>query len=97
MSTEFHASSTDEFAYLRYAGKNGVSYEFGTEKNLQDVMAAMRHRERFRPADGPDMPSDPHTSADLEALVAEGRVTTGVMPVTVELGSGEYMRFTSDL
>lgn len=98
MSTEFRSTATDEFAFLRWSGNAdtgpGTAFEFGTMTNFETVAAAMRAGEQFEPLGGAPLDGDPLTASDLEALVVAGRVTFGVMPVTVDVGSGELFRFT---
>lgn len=97
MSTEFVSDTTEELAFVRFArrGENGTgpSFEFGTMSNFEDVCRAFDQGETFSPL-GSDLPGDPTNRAELEAALLDDRVTFGVFPVTVEVGSGDMFRFS---
>lgn len=99
MSTEFTSRSTGETAFVRFCRTaptgERTSFEFGTVTNWEAVVAAVEAGEVFVPEPGQgSMDSDPVTAEDFEAMVASGRATFGVFPVTVAVGSGEVFRFT---
>lgn len=93
MSTEFYTELDEGTQFVRYAGRNGVSYEFGTVSNYERVRSFLEAGQVFEPLGASDMQTDPQTPADLDQLVAEERATFGEYPVTVAVGSGEMFRF----
>lgn len=94
MSTEFVSRATGDLGFVRWAGKSGCRYEFGTVSNWENVVSWVRSGDCFRPVGGVWLDGDPESVDDFELLVASGRASFGSFPVTVELGSGEMARFT---
>lgn len=99
MSTEFSSDTTDELAFVAFAGGPvAPCLEFGTMTNFEAVCTALDAGDTFSglgfPAELNGVPSTVTSRSQLEALVVEGRVTFGRFPVVVALGSGEAFRFS---
>jgi hypothetical protein len=97
MATDFVNRTTNELGFVRFYGGDarGTLYEFGTVSQFERVLAALRAGEVFD-ALGRRMLDDPTTARRLSDLMADGRVTFGEFPVTVEVGSGDLFNFTTE-
>jgi len=98
MSTEFvsqTAASLDDWdatEFVAWGRKGGVAFEFGTMTNFERVRRLAELGETFVGLGSTLVPFT--TAAELDQLVADGRVTFGDFPVTVAVGSGTLWRFT---
>ena len=97
MSSDFLSATTQELGFVRWCGTSddgtfrGACFEFGTVTNYENVCRALDGGDRFY--NYYDL-FEVTSRAQLDALVVEGRVTFGRYCMTVEVGSGELVRFT---
>lgn len=100
MSTEFVSQMTGEMGFVRWSRHNEdgsrTAFEFGTVTNFERVTSMMRMGDVFVPQGASSLEGDPTSVEDVERMVATGRATFGEFCVTVEVGSGDMMRFTQE-
>ncbi len=94
MSTEFRSQTTDELAFVRWAGKvDGrlcPRFEFGTVTNWEQCRHAADEGEIFFALGEDPSGFEPEW---FDEVVVDGRASFSEFPITVEVGSGELFRF----